>query len=49
MELRARRAWCVLRRVALRGRVAVGLGWTRASHWLGLATATATTAVVARS
>jgi O-antigen/teichoic acid export membrane protein len=34
--------------VTLRARVAVGLGWTGASHWLGMAMATVTTAVVAR-
>ncbi|HJQ82930.1 MAG TPA: lipopolysaccharide biosynthesis protein, partial [Candidatus Binatia bacterium] len=34
--------------MSLRGRVAAGLGWMGASHWLGLALATMTTAVVAR-
>jgi PST family polysaccharide transporter len=34
--------------MTLRARVAVGLGWTGAAHWLGVATSTLTTAVVAR-
>ncbi len=34
--------------MTLRARVAVGLGWTGAAHWIGVATSTLTTAVVAR-
>jgi len=34
--------------VTLRTRVAVGLGWTGGAHWLGVVTATVSTAVVAR-
>jgi len=34
--------------VSLRTRVAVGLGWTGGAHWLGVATSTVTTVIVAR-
>ena len=34
--------------VSLRASVAVGLGWTGGAHWLGVATSTVTTIVVAR-
>ncbi|HLY37642.1 MAG TPA: lipopolysaccharide biosynthesis protein [Candidatus Binatia bacterium] len=34
--------------MTLRTRVAIGLGWTGASHWIGLLLATVTTMVVAR-
>ena len=34
--------------MTLRTRVAIGLGWTGAAHWIGLLLATMTTMVVAR-
>jgi hypothetical protein len=46
--LRPRGASGDLAGVNLRARVAVGLGWTGGAHWLGVALATVTTAVVAR-
>jgi len=46
LRFRVRVAFC--RQVSLRARVTVGLGWTGAVHWLGVAVATVTTAIVAR-